>query len=58
MPGNTLYVRNDADLATLLQRLRGYLTFFRDELHGRFVTPDALKAELEQLAPERARGRA
>jgi hypothetical protein len=50
VPGNTPYVRDDADLALLLQRLRGYLTFFRDELHGRFVTPHALKAELEQLA--------
>jgi hypothetical protein len=55
VPGNTPYVRDAADLALLLQRLRGYLRFFRDELHGRFVTPDALKAELEQLAPERAR---
>jgi hypothetical protein len=44
-------VRTDADLAILLRRLRGYLTFFRDELHGRFLTPLALKAELERLAP-------
>jgi hypothetical protein len=51
-PGNTPYVHSDADLAALLQRLRGYLTFFRDELHGRFVTPHALKAEFEQLAPQ------
>ena len=50
VPGNTPYVQSDADLAVLLQRLRGYLTFFRDELHGRFVTPGALKAELEQGA--------
>jgi hypothetical protein len=50
VPGNTPYVRNDTDLAALLQRLRAYLTFFRDELHGRFVTPEALKAELVQLA--------
>jgi hypothetical protein len=48
VPGNTPYVRNDAELAALLQRLRSYLTFFRDELHGRFVTPHALKAELEK----------
>jgi hypothetical protein len=52
MPGNTPYVRNGAELAALLQRLRAYLTFFRDELHGRFVTPHALKAELEELASE------
>ena len=50
VPGNTPYVQSATDLAALLQRLRGYLTFFRDELHGRFVTPHALKAELEQLA--------
>jgi hypothetical protein len=49
VPGNTPYVRNYADLTILLQQLRGYLTFFRDELDGRFVTPDALKAELEQV---------
>jgi hypothetical protein len=53
VPGNTPYVRSGADLKILLGRLRGYLTFFRDELSGRFVTPLALKAELEQLAPHR-----
>jgi hypothetical protein len=52
VPGNTPYVRSEADLAAFLKRLRGFLTRFQDELHGRFVTPDALKAELEQLAPE------
>jgi hypothetical protein len=50
VPGNTPYVQSDADLTLLLQRLGGYLTFFRDELRGRFLTPDALKTELEQLA--------
>jgi hypothetical protein len=53
VPGNTPYVRDNKDLALLLQRLRGYLSFFRDELHGRFVTPHWLKAELERLAPHR-----
>jgi hypothetical protein len=53
VPGNTPYVRTDAELTLLLQRLNGYLMFFRDELRGRFVTPDALKAELEWLAPHR-----
>jgi hypothetical protein len=48
VPGHTPYVRTDADLVALLQRLRDYLRFFRDELRGRFVTPHALKAELEQ----------
>jgi hypothetical protein len=36
VPGNTPYVCDNKDLALLLQRLRGYLSFFRDELHGRF----------------------
>ena len=48
VPGNTPYVRSDADLAGFLERLRGYLRPFRDELNGRFVTPLALKAELER----------
>jgi hypothetical protein len=38
----------DADLAAL--RLRDCLSFFRDELRGRFVAPRALKAELAQPA--------
>jgi hypothetical protein len=53
VPGNTPYVRSDADLRTMLGRLQAYLAFFRDELSGRFVTPLALKAELERLAPPR-----
>jgi hypothetical protein len=48
VPGNTPYVRNNAELVALLQRLRDYLTFFQGELHGRFVTPHVLKAELEK----------
>lgn len=51
-PGNTPYVRDDADLNALLERLRQYLIRFRDELHGRFVSPDGLKAELEALTPQ------
>jgi hypothetical protein len=53
VPGNTPYVRCEAELRALLGRLQGYLAFFRDELCGRFVTPLALKAELERLAPHR-----
>jgi hypothetical protein len=49
-PGHTPYVRTDADLVALLLRLSEYLRFFRDGLRGRFVTPQALKAELEQRA--------
>jgi hypothetical protein len=55
VPGNTPYVRHEGDLALLLQRLRGYLAFFRDELRGRFMMPLALKAELERLAPDRSK---
>ena len=57
VPGHTPYVRTDADVLALLERLREYLSFFRDELRGRFITPHALKAELEQLAPDGCRGR-
>jgi hypothetical protein len=53
VPGHTPYVRSDAELRALLGRLQGYLAFFRDELSGRFLTPLALKAELEQLASHR-----
>jgi len=52
VPGNTPYVRSDAELAAFLERLRACLARFQGELHGRFVTPGALKAELERLAPE------
>jgi hypothetical protein len=54
--GHTPYVRTDADRVALLQRLRDYLRFFRDELGGRFATPHALKAELEQRASNYFRG--
>jgi hypothetical protein len=49
--GGALARRLDRGLPAL-QRRRDYLTFFRDKLHGRFVTPDTLKPELEQLAAE------
>jgi hypothetical protein len=52
VPGNTPYVRSDADLEAFLERLRGFLAAFRRDLHGRFVTPDGLKAELERLIRE------
>lgn len=50
VPGNTPYVRTEADLADFLKRLRRFLAWFQADLHGRFTTPHALKAELEQLA--------
>jgi hypothetical protein len=57
VPGHTPYVHTDADLMALLQRLGEYLRFFRDGLRGRFVTPQALKAELEQRASDGPGGR-
>jgi hypothetical protein len=51
VPGNTPYVRSDAELAAFLGRLRGFLAWFCHDLHGRFITPHALKAELERLPP-------
>jgi hypothetical protein len=56
VPGHTPYVRTDSDRVALLQRLRDYLKFFRDELGGRFATPHALKAELEQRVANDFRG--
>jgi hypothetical protein len=57
VPGHTPYVRTDADLVALLLRLGEYLRFFRDGLRGRFVTPQALKAELEQRTSDSPGGR-
>ena len=51
-PGHTPYVRDAADLEAFLDRLRRYLIRFRDQLHGRFVTPHELRTELEALMPE------
>lgn len=51
VPGNTPYVRSDADLAAFLERLRGFLAWFQRHLHGRFLTPHALMLELERLIP-------
>lgn len=41
-PGNTPFVRTEADLERLLTWIEGYLTFFRDEVGGRMSTPDAI----------------
>ena len=37
-PGNTPYVRDEADLARFLAAIEQVLTFFRDRLGGRFTT--------------------
>src|ERR1700756_1651715 len=42
-PGNTPYVRNDADLRAFLQRIEQYLSFFLEEIGGRAATPFEIK---------------
>lgn len=37
-PGNTPYVRSQRDLAVFLDRLSGFLSFFRDQLGGEILT--------------------
>ena len=61
-PGHTPYVRNDRDLAIFLDRLSGFLSFFREEIGGEFVTVDELRQRLSggaathaPLAPHPAR---
>ncbi|HET6307319.1 MAG TPA: glycosyltransferase, partial [Rhodopila sp.] len=57
-PGNTPYVRNDRDLAIFLDRLSGFLSYFRDELGGVFLTVkelhDHLRADTLTAAPQPA----
>jgi len=52
-PGNTPYVRSEADLRAFLRRIEEYLDFFMGELGGRAATPFEIKALAEQLTPER-----
>ena len=62
-PGNTPYVRNEADLNAFLHRIDQYLDFFVTELGGRAATPFEVKALAERCsasldtAPEHARQR-
>ena len=49
-PGNTPYVRDRRDLAIFLDRLSGYLSFFRDEIGGVFLTVKQLHAQLQSGA--------
>jgi hypothetical protein len=53
VPGNTPYVRTEADLADFLSRCRDFLEFFLDELKGRATTPVELAVELTASAEER-----
>jgi phosphatidylinositol alpha-1,6-mannosyltransferase len=45
-PGNTPYVRTPADLRGFLNRLIGFLRFFRDEIGGEFLSVRALHDRL------------
>ncbi len=45
-PGNTPYVRTPRDLSVFLDRISGYLSFFRDELGGQFMTLSELHRHL------------
>jgi hypothetical protein len=47
-PGNTPYVRNEADLRGLLRRIEQYLEFFAGEIGGRAATPFEVKALAER----------
>lgn len=52
-PGNTPYVRSEADLRAFLRRIEEYLDFFTGELGGRAATPFEIKALAEQCNPLR-----
>jgi hypothetical protein len=45
-PGHTPYVRNERDLAIFLDDLSGFLSFFRDEIGGEFLTIHELRQRL------------
>lgn len=45
-PGNTPYVRNEAELAAFLGRLETVLRFFAEELNGEFTTLSRYRAAL------------
>jgi hypothetical protein len=55
-PGNTPYVRSEADLRAFLRQIEQYLDFFTGELGGRAATPFEIKALAERCRPLR-RGR-
>jgi phosphatidylinositol alpha-1,6-mannosyltransferase len=50
-PGNTPYVRTHRDLAVFLDRISGFLSFFRDELGGVFLTVKELHDQLRAGSP-------
>jgi hypothetical protein len=49
-PGNTPYVRTEADLEVFLKRIEQYLQFFIDEVGGRAATPFEVKALAERCS--------
>lgn len=50
-PGNTPYVRNEAELDAFLRRIEQYLDFFTGELGGRGATPFEVKTLAERYSP-------
>ncbi|HEY3909969.1 MAG TPA: polysaccharide deacetylase family protein [Stellaceae bacterium] len=55
-PGNTPYVRSEADLRAFLRRIEEYLDFFTGKLGGRAATPFEIKALAERCSPLRPGG--
>jgi hypothetical protein len=56
VPGNTPYVRSEADLQVLLRRIDQYLEFFIRELGGRGATPFYVKALAERYGTPQCAG--
>jgi len=52
-PGNTPYVRTEAELSGFLRCIEQYLEFFTNEIGGRAVTPFEVKALADPLQQER-----
>jgi hypothetical protein len=50
VPGNTPYVRSEADLRDFLTRIEQYLKFFIEEVGGRPATPFEVKALAERYS--------
>jgi len=50
-PGNTPYVRSEADLRAFVYRIEQYLEFFGAEIGGRAVTPFEVKALAQKCSP-------
>jgi hypothetical protein len=53
VPGNTPYVRTQADLAEFLTRCREFFEFVRDEMGGQPTTPVEIKSLLASPSEER-----